>query len=35
MEFGVPKEVRALQSEVRVGLTPAVCRGRFHTDLPV
>ena len=23
MEFGVPKEVRTLQSELRVGLTPA------------
>ncbi|NCF66284.1 MAG: alanine dehydrogenase [Chloroflexi bacterium] len=27
MEFGVPKEVRDLQSEARVGLTPAGARG--------
>ncbi|MFN2135370.1 MAG: alanine dehydrogenase [Candidatus Promineifilaceae bacterium] len=30
MEFGVPKEVRALQSETRVGLTPAGVMGLVH-----
>ncbi len=30
MEFGVPKEVRVLQSETRVGLTPAGVKGLVH-----